>query len=519
MERGQLLGLNYEIPRNQPFVPQQQMAQGVAPIPVGEDDIPDEPEGLAIRREKTSKLLDNYGLLKRYTESMAKKGINVWEPDYSQEGGGPEFQTYLNLEAEVRYATEELKNELHAEQQALPYFLQNKAGLRQGVNPQDAMISQGDAVSYEPLPFVEQANKFSGQNTYTQGDENKFNQAYFQRANQQIDQMVANGQLSPQEAQIQKAALQQNVHATSPQQLNPEAKNKPRFLSLHKNITNFTRGAWTPGSFQTGVVKGKTYEINPENRGLRFGKGEVRDKNGNVSRTVDKVLKQALKDELGNVYYQYEDPDLPLELVSNLPPDKIVSRHIASDDSFGGANAVSTYYNELEQAGFINEDTRSASANSVFGAGAPQLAQDSKPTISTDRERQYIKDQYNKLVNGDGDFNILNFTAPNGTVVKFKYDDDGDSKEDGVHISNWKELGMNQENRKKNLSFDDILQIMDDHGFWNKVIEQKKGSTTQKSSTPDNLTARQQKAIVQFKIQTKREPSPSELTRLLEKFK
>lgn len=523
MAIGQLGSLDYRMtfPQQQPTVGQPAYTGGGEGVGNTMPDSVNDP--LAVREKLTSDYFNNYGLLQSFAQDMARKGINVFEPDYSQDGGGLAFQTMLKLKAGTEMASNALANELKAEQQMRPLEATGQTrfvGERTGMfasNPENYMPTAID-------PLVVEANKALGDSRYTQSDSNRLNEAVRDPRIQYYQEQIAKDPQNAEYYQRQMKALLKNapqVYAPAAFDRDGGSSKKPKYLALHKNITNHSRGAWAPGTYTTSVVRGKTYEANPELGGVRFGKGEIRDKTGRVIRTVDKVIKQSLKDENGNVYYQYEDPELPLELISNLPPNQLVARHIASDDAFGGSGAVAGYLNELDENGLIDPNTRSANPSVVFGEGAPELAKESKPKFTTDRELAHIKEQYNRLVNGEGDFNILTFTSPTGQKVKFKYDSNtDDSKDEGVYVENWQELGMNKDNRKKNLSLDDVLQLMDDYGFWQDIIEKKKqgGGATQ-SNKPDNLTARQQKAVVQFRIQMKRDPSESELAKLLEKYK
>ena len=190
-----------------------------------------------------------------------------------------------------------------------------------------------------------------------------------------------------------------------------------------------------------------------------------------------------------------------------------------SDDAFGGANAVSNYYNELEQAELIDQTSRGASPTGVFGAGASELAAQGRPSTSLSREMQVLKEQYNKLVNGDGGFTNLTMNTPSGQVIKFAYDsNDDDRNNDGVYISNWKELGMNKEDRKKNLSLDGMLQVMDEYRLWEEVLNRPTKSKGLDWDVPE-FTDRQKRAIEAYKQQKGKEPSSTVLIQILEKYK
>jgi hypothetical protein len=219
MERGQLGALNYEIPLNQPSQMAQRAIQGGQAQ--GYDfELPDK---LAVRKEKTAKLLNNYALLKNFIKSMSDQGIDPFTIDYSQDDGGLPYQTLLDMDAGVRFAAQELANEYQAEEQLRPLEARGDIRFNQGVDPtsQLAYSDPNNYYSTDPLPFVDQANQRLNTPTYTRGDEQRFNQAYFNPNIAQIDNMVAQGMMSPEEGEFQKANLQKNIAQTAYQQLIP----------------------------------------------------------------------------------------------------------------------------------------------------------------------------------------------------------------------------------------------------------------------------------------------------------
>jgi hypothetical protein len=220
MERGQIGGLAYRM--NFP----QQMG-GYEPLSTPQEDVQgynyELPDRLASRREKVSNLLNNYGNLKSILTDLERQGIQYDKPDYSQPDGGAAYQTFLVADATVRQAAQELANESDAEKQLRDLQAQGKIRFKQGVDPNEdlAYSDPNNYYSTAPSPLVNEANQRLNTPTYTTGDQNKFNQADLDPNIAQIDRMVQMGQLSPEEGELQKAYLQRNVAQTAYQQLIP----------------------------------------------------------------------------------------------------------------------------------------------------------------------------------------------------------------------------------------------------------------------------------------------------------
>jgi hypothetical protein len=224
MDRGYLGGLNYEIPLNQ----QSGQQAMVAPKQGGQVNAnalvpPMENDPLAVREKKTDDYYNNYALLKNFVADAQSKGINPFEPDYSQPGGGLAFRTYQKLQAGLMYASNALKNEFETEQDFNKLKWQNKAGLAPGVDLRRDMLTENpDAVvSYEPTHQVEEANRRLNTPTYRKSDADDFNAAYKTPTEKDIDDQVKSGQLAPAQAEILKSQLFPNVPQVSYQQLIP----------------------------------------------------------------------------------------------------------------------------------------------------------------------------------------------------------------------------------------------------------------------------------------------------------
>jgi hypothetical protein len=470
MELGEYQGLNYRMNFPQrggmaaQQAPQQQFMQ---PQQMDEDLLPNADDPLAIRRELTADYINNYALLKNVVKDALAKGLDPFQPDYSQDGGGLAYQAFQDAQAGLMYSAAALKREREMENQMTPLLAKNQIRLNPAVDRnRDMWASQGMYTSTEPLPFVTEANKFSAENTYTRGDEQRNNQAYFERASREIDTMVQNGQLTPYEAQLQKAQLQKNVSQVyAPSYFdkgNGNDKKKTDYLSLHKSLNDFKEGAWQEGTYKPIILRGKNYFASDAYNGATFGESQLEkvDKQGNVTyQTAPNKVTKTLKDKQGNVFFLYENGEM--EKISDVPTQDIVKRLIEGDSSYGGANAVPNYFNQLEEVGWLNERQRSIPLRTLYGENASELIKQSKPI---ERMRRLYDDhltKYNKVI--DGELDRFNVTIPNEGTLSFEYDDDL-----GFHLANYKERGYNFDNRPKNMTFENVLDMLESYDYWNK---------------------------------------------------
>lgn len=257
MDRGSLGALNYSIPLNQQQT-QGAPQQGMAPSQVSLPPMDNDP--IAVRERLTADYYNNYAQLKSFLTDMSKKGIDATTPKYDEDGGGAAFQVYQKMLANQMYASNLLKNELEKEKQLQPYLYTNKASLAPGFNMQEDLLTESpDAVvSNEPLPFVEEANRRSREKTYTAGDTQRLNQASVEPALARISEMEAAGQLSPQEANVQRANLFRAVQDTSYQQLIPRGSGSGRGLSKE----DVSRRAELIKQVKSGILTGDQTALN-----------------------------------------------------------------------------------------------------------------------------------------------------------------------------------------------------------------------------------------------------------------
>lgn len=111
---------------NQMAPPQQGMVDVNVPPPAP-------PGSLADVEGVTNAYYDTFGKLKGYAEAMAKKGIDVTQPDLSQPGGGVAFQTFQRLSGAQMTIANQLGNKLKEDTEMRPYMatgatIKNKEG-------------------------------------------------------------------------------------------------------------------------------------------------------------------------------------------------------------------------------------------------------------------------------------------------------------------------------------------------------------------------------------------------------
>jgi hypothetical protein len=260
MSYGDAIGLNYKMafPGQQPQqVPIEQQAQGNF-----QDYIPAQSKDpLAVRRKLTSDYYNNYSLLQNIVKDALAQGLNPFEPDYSQDGGGLAFQAFQEAQAGLMYSANALRNEYEAEQQLRPLLAQDKMRANPGVDLQQGMgySNPDNFYSTAITPGVEQTNQSLAQETNTPNDQARANQLIQQEV-AKIDAQIQSGSITPQRGEYLKQQLVENRYKTkvfAPR--SDGSSNQPDFLALHKSVANHTRGVWAPETYKNVIVKGNNF--------------------------------------------------------------------------------------------------------------------------------------------------------------------------------------------------------------------------------------------------------------------
>jgi hypothetical protein len=422
MEYGQLGGLNYRMS----FPGQQQQpAQQIQSVD-SQGYLPQQPKNLlAVRENLTNDYYNNYALLQDIVKDATTKGINPFEPDYSQDGGGLAFQTFQRAQANLMYSANALANEYEKEKQIEEARMRGDIRLASEFDPKSQMYTENPDAYYstKPLPFVNQANQRLNTPTYTRGDEQRFNQAYMNPNIQQIDQMVASGQLSPEEGEFQKANLQKNVAQTSYQQLIPRngrggSFNTPE-IEILKKVTNLSQGIWPEGTFSVTTKNGNPVLENKTYAGEYLGDYQGVDAKGNP-KIYRKIVKRWIKNpDTGEVTIEFDNSDIPSEKVSGTRGDVVASALITNNPKYGSASKM---YETARELGYL-DDTSSAINERLISEDAGKINQNiaNKVAASTGKVKEELQSVVNKLESLENPvfgWGYTTFKLPNGNEVK-----------------------------------------------------------------------------------------------------
>lgn len=223
MEYGQLSGLNYRMT----FPGQaQEQDQVAAPAPVEYGGyLPEQKDPLAVREGLTDAYYNNYATLQAVVKDALAKGLNPFEPDYSEDnGGGLAFKTFQRAQANLLHSANALRGEYQAEQQMRPILARGDARVKQGVDTSGLYMNDPNNFYSTALdPIVTEANKELGDARYTQRDSAALNQAVRDPRVQRFQQLIQSDPQNAEYYQRQIDGLLQNTPQTAYQQLIPRA--------------------------------------------------------------------------------------------------------------------------------------------------------------------------------------------------------------------------------------------------------------------------------------------------------
>jgi hypothetical protein len=177
-ERGNIGGLDFRMEQYPPAAAPVYTPPVTTGQPVGTSLPEYSNDPLAVREKLTSDYYNNMAMVRDFAESMASKGINPFEPDWSQPDGGLAFQTMQKLKAGVAYASNALRNEFYAEKQMRPLEASGQVRLKPGVKREGLYYSDPRNFYSTALdPVVTQANQVLGDSRYTRSDSQRLNEA------------------------------------------------------------------------------------------------------------------------------------------------------------------------------------------------------------------------------------------------------------------------------------------------------------------------------------------------------
>lgn len=489
MGYGQGAAQNFKINPQYIGSPQQQVApQEVQPSSVMGAIDPNDP--LAIRDKLTSDYYNNYGQLKSFAASMAKQGIDVFEADYSQPGGGAPFKTAMRLQAGLMYASNALKGEYEAEKQMRPMEVQGQVQMKQGVDRNGMYAS--DASNYystDATPMVKEANARLNTPTFTNNDQNNFNQAYLDETIGKLDQLVQQGMMSPEQAQQQKNMLMENVKQTSYQQLIPRAtkpgKNYDSQIGLLKKYTNLSQGVWNDGTYRPEERKGQLFLVNSEGQGDVLGRYEAStDKNG-APVLKDKVVKNWLKDpDTGEVFIEFTDPTIPMERVSNQRGDAITRTFVSNNSKYGSVDKIMEAATELGLTDDVGSAINSALMPEDSDARKKTVRESAGPVKEKLKQAKVnIKKELSGLKSTLFGNDKKVYPLPNGTKLEIGRH----QGEQSFYINNPEEIGLSGD--VENLTMDEVYDYLSQAGFFQRYFEQPQQSAAPQEAQPVDRAA------------------------------
>lgn len=495
--RGQIpiqSSLDYEIPQS--FISRNQGQPQEEQVDPSNDigKIEDPVHPLAARGKLTSDYYNNYAQLEQYAKSMAKDfGVDIFKPDYTQEGGGHAFQLAQKLQANIMYAANALRNEFGAEKDRRKSIDEGKLLRKHGVDYNNT-LAYSDDNNFTPtaaLPGITEANVRGREDTYDPQSAARINQQ-IQAQSAQIDQLVQSGQLSPEEGQLQKSYLIKNTYKIAPSMFddaNGHGKPVKTMIPLYEHAANITRGAFDSGKDK--VVRGKHYITSDVFSGDNYGEVQLpkKDKLGNSTMVeVKKKIKGVLKDSSGKVFLEFEDPEIPLEEVSSQNPDEVFRKLVESNSGkYGGAGSLPAFYDELQKKGYLRQD-RTVHPGTVYGEGTVEKT-NVKPKYQDylDFLMKEDKKVYDSTENGDE----FEKTAPTGKL-KFKRTD-----KKGLYLENWKEFGYTKQ--PDHLDYDSYQNVLDDQGYHQAFIDKLNRNAT---SSPANSSTAKSKTITSAQLKS-----------------
>lgn len=513
MDRGALGALNYRMT----FPGQQQMAQEDAQVvPMNPQGYlpPAEKDPLAVREKLTSDYYNNYNLLQNVVKDAMAQGLNPFEPDYSQEGGGLAFQTFQRAQAGLMYAANALKNEMSAENQTRPYELSGAARLKPGVEREGLYYSDPNNFMSTKLPQgVEETNQRLAQTTQTPQDQNRANQL-LQAEVQKIDQQVAQGIMSKEEGDYYKAQLVPNVYKTpifSPNSQDKDGQKYENSIAMLRKYTNLKNGVWNTGTFGKTTVDGKVYLTNEDGKGDVLGKHNAGvDKNGTII-YKDKVVDKWLKDpQTGKVFIKYTDSQIPIEEVSNRSGDAITRDFVSNNAKYGTVDKI---MEAASARGYLDDK-----GSSIDERLMPENYQDVQrevdsvgktSALAVDKAMKSLRKQLRGIKDPLLGNNWVDYELPNGKIAKVAKHRDKNL----YYIKNVSELFPSATGEERedmtNLTEDEIFSFLDDNfNYSSKFLNERSGMSTT-----------QQKALSAFEQQMGRKPTPSEEQKILAKYK
>lgn len=239
--------------------------------------------------------------------------------------------------------------------------------------------------------------------------------------------------------------------------------------------------------------------------GESLGQYMSTDKKGNVSYKPKIILRWLKNPDTGEVRIQYQDPQVPDDVVSS-SPGSTATNFIANNPKYGDVAKTMEAANTLgilDDAGNVD-----ATHPEITPANAEQIRAKvretgkAKASAVNARVAKDLK-QLKELKTGFFGNDVVSYTLPSGQKANVKVTENGKKFE----ITNAEDIGLSDEDAS-NLSAEEVLDTLGDLGLFDNT----KDSDSQPST-------RQLNAIDAFTKQKGRAPSENERAQIMAKYK
>lgn len=355
-----------------------------------------------------SNYFNQYRQLKDFATSMAKRGIDVTRPDYSEPDGGTMYQSYLAMEGALRGAAQDLKlsKEIKDKQRTAEI-----AGTFRPVGNQSGVLTDVQGFNTQHLDTsVDKTLRAIDGPTYTKRDFQAKGELLKNEENRLRQAIEATDDPS------EKARLQYNIDAlvqspvTTPYaafQTGRTGTTKPPSFEIEilKNITNQSRGVWPEGTYKTELVEGEPALVSRQREGEQFGETERDGKK--IFRIIDKWVKKP-----DGVYLYFKNAD-PMK-ASEVSGDALASSLISSNTKYGTANKM---YASARELGLLDESS-SAITNSLLPENAQEMQGMGQEQVAA--AKHAISAEETRLLGDIVLNNSLEVKTPAGSTIKVK---------------------------------------------------------------------------------------------------
>lgn len=387
----------YYLPNNR-YIGQQPVATEAAPIAAGQLALPDLNDSYANIQGTTDEFINTVGQLKSYTHALAKQGIDVTTPDFTQPGGGQPYRTFQELSAKAMMTGSDLKQRMK-ENQAINQGVLEGTVLGHGDYEDSALGTsiQDRAVSTRLLPEVQQASNALVRTYDTKAGALRATQQYKAPL---VAKLTAAMQSDPQNAAFYQRQIDALPDATyEPPQYNPNSygggKKNNSGAILIKEITNIAQGRWKPGDFSKTVDEnGDPIYVNKARNGQTYGDYTYTSGSGSKKqeKKVKRVIDRWVKKSDGSVWLEFKQAenghDIPPERVDETNSGSIASGFFSNVTSYGKALEDAQEEGWVDGAGFVDY-----SKVADEGYQTPDISQDK---VKTDKFKSELRDGIKK---------------------------------------------------------------------------------------------------------------------------